>query len=352
MRALLSSSGSYEPCRHKAGALVPHIGNFTWIPLEVAPSVSDMTKVAVVQAAPVGFNPEATLQKAEELVGNAARAGARLVVLPEAFVGGYPKGSSFGAVVGDRTEEGYGEFGRYAAGASEIPGPVSQRLGEIAGTSNVYLVSGVIEKAGGTLYSSIAFFDDDGSLLGVRRKLMPTGAERLVWGFADGSSIEAYPTPMGRLGAVICWENYMPLLRAAMYSKGIELYIAPTADGRDRWLATMRHIALEGRCYVLSANYFARRKDFPPGHPCPHGSSDETVVSRGGSCIIDPFGEIVAGPAYDEEALLFADIDLEKVATSKYDFDPIGHYGRPDLFQLHVDTAPRDAVVFSRQPAE
>jgi nitrilase len=178
---------------------------------------------------------------------------------------------------------------------------------------------------------------------------MPTAAERLIWGFGDGSTLPVLDTPLGRLGAAICWENYMPLLRAAYYAKGIELYCAPTVDGRDTWPASMRHIAVEGRCFVLSANQFARRSHYPlaessAGELAP--TADE-VLSRGGSCIVDPFGRFLAGPLYDGQGLLVAEIDRGDVVRGKFDLDTSGHYARPDVFRLSVDETPKPAVVFS-----
>lgn len=186
---------------------------------------------------------------------------------------------------------------------------------------------------------------------------MPTGAERLIWGFGDGSTMQVYDTAVGRLGAVICWENLMPAARLAMYSKGIELYCAPTADGRDSHHATMRHIAQEGRCFVLAANQVTRVRDFPAGHFAADTDPD-AVVSRGGSSIVDPLGRVLAGPVYDTEALLVADLDLADIVRAKYDFDVVGHYARPDVFQLLVNEAPAVPVatthgsppVFPAQP--
>jgi len=301
-------------------------------------------RVAVVQAAPVAFDRERTLEKLGSLTGEAARDGARLVLFPEAFVSAYPRGLDFGAVVGARSEKGREDFRRYWASSVEIPGPAVDEMGRIARANDIYLVVGVIERDGGTLYCTAVFFSPDGSLMGKHRKVMPTGSERLVWGFGDGSTLPVFDTPLGKVGAVICWENYLPLMRAAMYSKGIQIYCAPTADSRDSWLATVRHIAVEGRCFVLSANQFSRRKDYPEDYDSVFGSDGETLVCRGGSCIVDPFGNFLAGPNMEGEAILTAEIDLDQIVRGKYDLDVVGHYARPDIFQLHVDERPKRPV--------
>src|SRR5260221_1595313 len=269
-----------------------------------------IVRAAVVQAAPVAFDRERTLEKVAALTVDAAAQGAQLVVFPEAFVSAYPRGLNFGAVVGDRTRAGREEFRRYWESAVDIPGPAVEILAGIAAQCDVHLVIGVIERDGGTLYCTVLFFAPDGRYLGKHRKLMPTASERLIWGFGDGSTLPVFETPLGRLGAVICWENYMPLLRTAMYAKGVEIYCAPTADGRDTWLPTVRHIAQEGRCFVLACNQFARRGDYPVDYASEFGSDPQTVVTRGGSCIIDPLGQLLAGPNYDGECILTADIDL------------------------------------------
>ena len=301
---------------------------------------------AVVQAAPVAFDVDATLGKVERLAADAAGGGARLVVFPEAFVSCYPRGITFGATVGSRTAEGRAWFRRYWESSVDVPGPVVDRLGTVARKHGVHLVIGVIERDGGTLYCTALFLGPDGALLGKHRKLMPTAAERLVWGYGDGSTLPVFDTPAGRLGAVICWENYMPLLRMAMYAKGIQVWCAPTADARDTWIATMQHIACEGRCFVLSANQFATRGDYPPDYPLDDDGGDAAaVLCRGGSVIVSPLGEILAGPAFGEETVLRADLDLARIAEAKYDFDVVGHYARPDVFTLSVDERPRPPVV-------
>lgn len=306
---------------------------------------AETVRAAVAQATPAVFDTPATLDVVADWSARAAEQGADLLVFPEAFIGGYPKGSTFGAVVGDRTETGREQFRRYLRAAIPVPGDECQRLGRLARQAGLHLVVGVVERDGGTLYCTVLFFAPTGDLLGKRRKLMPTGAERMIWGFGDGSTMNVYPTSIGRLGAVICWENLMPAARLAMYAKGVELYCAPTADGRDSHHATMRHIAQEGRCFVLAANQVTRVRDFPADHfAVAPDSGPEQIVSRGGSSIIGPLGQVLAGPTYDEEALLVADLDLAQIARAKYDFDVVGHYARPDIFRLIVDESPRPAV--------
>lgn len=300
---------------------------------------------AVVQTASVAFDPARTIDKMSDYAVRAALRGAKLVVFPEAFVGGYPKGLDFGVRIGSRTTAGRDMFRVYYEGAIDVPGVHTSRIGEIAASNGIYLVVGVIERDAGTLYCTVLYFAPDGRLMSKHRKLMPTAAERLVWGFGDGSTMPVMETPLGKLGAVICWENYMPMLRMAMYAKGIELYCAPTADDRDTWLSTMRHIALEGRCFVLSACQFARRSDYPADYPIEGDPPPDHILMRGGSCIIGPLGQILADRAYDEDTILTADIDLDDVIRAKLDFDVAGHYARPDVFRLTVDEMPQCAVL-------
>ena len=309
-------------------------------------------RAAVVQAAPVAFDRERTLAKVAALTADAAGRGAELVVFPEAFVSAYPRGLTFGAAIGSRTPEGREAYRRYWESAIDVPGPAVDALAAIAARCRVHLVIGVIERDGGTLYCTVLFFAPEGRYLGKHRKLMPTAAERLVWGFGDGSTLPVFDTPLGRLGAVICWENYMPLLRMAMYAKGIQLYCAPTADGRDTWLATMQHVALEGRCFVLSCNQFARRADYPADYATHFGDDPASVLSRGGSCIIGPLGQVLAGPDFEGECILTADLDLGDIARGKYDFDVVGHYARPEIFRLQVNEQPQVAVDRAASPVD
>ena len=303
-----------------------------------------MSRVAVVQATPVLFDTPKTISKAIDLIAECSRGGAEFAVFPEAFIGGYPKGMQFGTTLGMRTEEGRKVFARYARNAVELHGPEMQFLCGASAENNVFVMMGIIERLGNTLYCSVASISPEKGIVGVRRKLMPTALERLIWGFGDGSTMEAVDTPVGRAGAVICWENYMPLLRQSMYSQGIEIYCAPTVDDRPIWQASMTHIALEGRVFVLSACQYLTREDFAEvDRESLHYVGDTPI--RGGSVIIDPLGRPIAGPVYDQECTLFADIDLSIKTGSHLDFDPVGHYSRPDIFTLHVERSPRNSVV-------
>jgi len=306
-------------------------------------------KAAVVQAAPALFDREATVQEACRLTAEAATQGAGLILFPEAFIPAYPRGLSFGTVVGSRTPEGRRTWERYWANAVDVPGPTTDALGEAAREAGVYLAVGVIERdtafSRGTLYCTLLYFGPDGRLLGKHRKLKPTAAERLIWGEGDGSTLTVVDTPFGKVGGLICWENYMPLARMAMYAKGVEIYLAPTADARERWVATLRHIALEGRCFVLGCNQFVTKGMYPadlPGIEDLEGQPE--ALCRGGSVIISPLGDVLAGPLWDREGILFADMDMAEVARGKFDFDVVGHYARSDVFRLIVNERPAPPV--------
>lgn len=305
-----------------------------------------MSTVAVVQSAPVLFDSARSIEKLADLTADAAQQRAKLVVFPEAFIGGYPKGHGFGVSVGIRAKEGREQFREYFENAIEAPGPMTLRLGAIAKDQGVHLVVGVVERDGGTLYCTALTFGPEGRLLAKHRKLMPTAMERIIWGSGDGSTLPVVESPLGKIGAVICWENYMPLLRTAMYAKGIELYCAITVDDRDTWLSTVTHIALEGRCFVLSACQVLHRSDLPAGYPTDAFAPGQEWLLRGGSCIISPLGQLLAGPKFGSEAILTAEIDRGELARAKFDFDVVGHYARPDVFRLHVQERTMKPVIF------
>ncbi|XP_020518409.1 bifunctional nitrilase/nitrile hydratase NIT4A isoform X2 [Amborella trichopoda] len=286
-------------------------------------SDTQSVRATVVQASTVFYDTPATLDKAERLIADAATYGAQLVVFPEAFIGGYPRGSNFGGAIACRTAKGNEEFRKYHASAVGVPGPEVERLAGMAG-----------------------------QYMGKHRKLMPTALERVIWGFGDGSTIPVFETPIGKLGSLICWENRMPLLRTAMYGKGVEIYCAPTADARETWQSSMTHIALEGGCFVLSANQFCRRNDYPPPPDYVYGNMEEelspdSVVCSGGSVIISPSGAVLAGPNYESEALISADLDFGEIVRAKFYFDVVGHFARPDVMSLTVMDHPLVPVSFA-----
>jgi len=310
--------------------------------------MSTKYKVAVVQAAPILFDLEKTLEKTARLVTQAKEEGARLILFPEAFVSAYPRGLSFGTVVGSRQPEGRKLWQRYWESSIAAGDAACDRLGEMAKGANAFLVIGVNEKdnTSGTLFCSMFYFGPKGEFLGKHRKIKPTAQERVIWGEDNGSTLSTFDTELGKIGGLICWENYMPLARMAMYQKGIQVYLAPTADNRDGWQQTMRHIALEGRCFVLGCNQYVTKDMYPDDLPIGNDLENQPdVMANGGAVIVSPLGEVLAGPLWNEEGILTADIDLDQVIQSKLDFDPIGHYNRSDIFDFKVNNQPPIKVV-------
>lgn len=300
-----------------------------------------VVRVAAVQAAPVIFDREATLSKGLNLIREAADQGARIVIFPEAYIPAYPRGLSFGFVVGSRTMQGRKDWQRYYDQSVPVPGEATRALGNAAKEAGIYLVMGVSERDGedlsSTLYCTTLYFGPSGGLLGKHRKLKPTGSERLIWGEGDGSTLTVIDTPYGKLGGLICWENYMPLARMAIYSKGVRIYVAPTADSREVWQCTIRHIALESRCYVIACNQFVEKSIYPQDlYGYNELEHQPDIMCPGGSSIIDPLGQYVAEPVYNREEIIIADLDLDLITQSRLDFDVMGHYARPDVFDFSI----------------
>ena len=298
-------------------------------------------KVCLIQDSPVFFDKEKTIQKIESLVKNNAKQGCELIVFPESFIPGYPRGFSFGAVVGSRTEEGRKIYTEYHKNSIDLEGKELQRLVKLAKTEKVYLVIGITEKQSnnGSLFCSILYISPTDGFLGVHRKIKPTGSERIIWSEDDGKSLVSFDTKIGKLGGLICWENYMPLARMSMYQKGVEIYIAPTADSREEWTSTMKHIALEGRCFVLGCNQYYTKSMYPEKYQHLVENEPENLC-RGGSVIVSPLGNVIAGPLFDEAGALIAEIDLDEIVHAKLDFDVIGHYSRNDIFEFKANNQP------------
>lgn len=302
-------------------------------------------KIAAVQAPPVFLDREATLERLAALTQEAAAAGAGLVVFPEAFVPGYPDWVWRTRPWQDGSRELYARLHDQSVA---LPGPASEAMGAIAAEAGVHLAVGVDELSAtdGTLYNSLLYYGPDGSLLGKHRKLMPTGGERLVWGQGDGSTLTVLDTPFGRLGGLLCWENYMPLARAAMYARGIDIYLAPTWDNSETWVPTMRHVAREGRCFVVGVNQCIRGSDIPddlPGRDGLYGGDDDWL-SRGNTVIVGPDGDILAGPLVGAPGIVYAEVDANRARIARMEFDPVGHYARPDVFDLRIDGRWQDAA--------
>lgn len=311
----------------------------------------DRIRVAAVQAAPVFLDREATIEKAGVLAGKAAAEGASLIVFPEAFVPTYPDWV-WRTKPWDRTATAL--YARLFDQAVEVGSPAMRALGAIARTTGAWLSIGVNERAGSTLYNTQCYFSPDGELALMHRKLMATGGERLVWGMGDGSTLSVVETPFGRLGGLTCWENYMPLARAAMYAQGIDVYVAATWDNSDVWVPTLQHVAKEGRMYVIGVNYALRGSDIPadvPGRDTLWGGDDDWL-SRGNTAIVGPDGALLAGPLIGETGILTAEIDVAAARASRHEFDAVGHYGRSEILQLTVDRTSQQAVRFTERPAQ
>ncbi|HCK59916.1 MAG TPA: nitrilase [Gemmatimonadetes bacterium] len=303
-------------------------------------------RVAAVQASACPFDTNRAVEMVCSMTAEAAKEGSRLILFPEAYVGGYPWGLAFGTAVGGRSEVGRSVFGRYWESAIDVPGPEVERMCQVAGDFGVWLCVGVIERdstySTGTLFCTLLYFGPNGELLGKHRKLKPTAAERLIWGEGDGSTLTTVETDFGRVGGLICWENYMPLARMTMYGKGVKIYLAPTADSRDRWQSTLQHIALEGRCFVLGCNQYVTRDMYPKDLAI----ADELDVwpetlSAGGTAIYGPLGEVLGEPLWNQAGIVYADLDMRSIHRSRFDFDVTGHYARPDVFRLIVDESPK-----------
>lgn len=288
-----------------------------------------IVKASIAQMGSVLFDTAATLQRVERACREAAGAGSRLLVFPEAMLGGYPKGLDFGAVVGSRSDAGRELFRRYSQAAICCPGPETEALAGLAAELDLHIVIGVIERSGETLFCTSLLFTPDGGLVTCHRKLMPTGSERLIWGLGDASTMQVTETAIGRIGMAICWENYMPMYRQHLYNQGVEIWCAPTVDMREMWATTMRHIAYEGRCFVLSACQHLVAADWPADLRAGAGEI------AGSSLIASPRGDIVAGPLQGP-GLLHATLDLNDIARGKFDLDVAGHYSRSDIFQLEI----------------
>ena len=302
----------------------------------------ESVKVACVQAEPVVLDREATLDKLARIADEAAGAGARLVVLPEAFIPAYPSSAWAKALAGWADPRAKAAFALLARESVAVPGPAADRLGEIARDHQVWLVTGVTETdpaRPGTLYNTLLYHAPGGQLALRHRKLVPTNHERLVWGPGDGGGLRAIETDFGRLGGLICWENYMPLARFSLYESGLEVYVASTADDADAWQATLVHIARESRAFVIAPAHFQRASSYPEDFSLRAELEGHDVIGRGGSAILAPDGAYLAGPLYDQEGILYADLDPAKLLEERQRFDPAGHYNRPDVLRLEVSAS-------------
>jgi nitrilase len=304
--------------------------------------------VACVQAEPAILDRAATLDRLEELAAEAAGNGAELVVFPETFVPVYPSSRWAKAFAGWQNAGAKEAFALLAQSSVAVGSPEEERLGAVARELGIWLVTGVNEvdaQRPGTIYNSLLYHSPDGELALHHRKLVPTNHERLIWGQGDGRGLHAVETGFGRIGGLVCWENYMPLARVALYEAGVEIYIASTADDGDEWQSTLVHIARESRAYVVAPCHFQRASSYPEGFPLASELAGDDVLGRGGSAILAPNGSYLAGPLYGEEGILYAELDPGLLLAERQRFDPVGHYSRPDVLRLEVSPSARAADV-------
>lgn len=314
--------------------------------------MTETIRVAVAQVASIFADKQACIEKTVNLINDAGKQGVNFMLLPETLISGYPRGFTYGAYIGSRSDAGRKDFERYWKSSMTLSDDETKPIRDAAKANKMFVVVGISEQgtAGnrGTLYNSLLYIDATGEIVGVHRKLMPTGTERLIWGSGDGSTLTTMDTPFGTVGGLICWENYMPLARMAMYGKGVNIYLAPTADARESWQSTLRHIACEGRCFVLGCNQYFTKSMYPKDLALYDELKDlPEELCRGGSAIIDPFGEYVCEPLYGKEGVLYTELDLDKIHQGHLDFDVVGHYHRPDVFKFSVNESPNPAVKFS-----
>jgi nitrilase len=301
--------------------------------------VNDVVRVACVQAEPVILDRDATIEKLGTLTAEAAGAGAQLLVFPETFVPAYPSSRWAKALAGWANPRAKEAFALLRRGAVEVPSPAERRIGEFAREHGVWIVTGVNEvdpERPGTIYNSLLYHAPDGTLAEHHRKLVPTNHERLIWGQGDGRGLRALATPLGRIGGLICWENYMPLARFSLYESGVEIYIASTADDSDEWQATLVHIARESRAFVVAPAHFQRAASYPDDFPLRAELDGPDLLGHGGSAILSPDGSYLAGPLYGEEGILYADLDPQRLYEERQRFDPAGHYNRPELLRFEL----------------
>ena len=302
--------------------------------------LKETCRLALIQAEPKLFDKEAGLAQTLDFIRRAAAQRAELIVFPELFIPGYPFGMNFGFSTGQRTPDGRADWKRYYDASLLVPGPETEALSLAAKEAGAWVSIGVSERDAvtGTLYNSNLIFSPDGALVSVHRKLKPTGSERVIWGDADRGFFPMADTPWGPMASLICWESYMPLARVALYEKGLTIYLSPNTNDNPEWQDTIKHIAIEGKCFFVNSDMLITKAGYPKDLKT--YERDVAIlpekICRGGSCVIDPYGHYLTEPVWDEEAIILAELDMTQVYASRMEHDPCGHYSRPDVLELKV----------------